>query len=67
METEIYRELLEMIQNMTDDINNIQIFGPKGTGKTTALLRLKEVLPDARYIDLADGSETVSDWLQLNA
>ena len=56
-----------MIQNMTDDINNIQIFGPKGTGKTTALLRLKEVLPDARYIDLADGSETVSDWRQLNA
>ena len=60
METEIYRELLEMIQNMTDDINNIQIFGPKGTGKTYALLRLKEILPDARYIDLAEGSETLN-------
>ena len=29
VETEIYRELLEMIRNMTDDINTIQIFGPK--------------------------------------
>ena len=68
VETEIYRQLLETIKTeMTDDINNIQIFGPKGTGKTYALLRLKEILPDARYIDLADGSETVSDWLQLNA
>lgn len=45
--------------NMIGDMNNIQIFGPKGTGKTYALLRLKESLPDTRYIDLAEYSETV--------
>ena len=44
---------------MIGGINNIQIFGPKGTGKTCALLRLEESLPDTCYIDLADYSETV--------
>ena len=43
---------------MAEDVNNIQIYGPKGTGKTNALLRLKELLVDARYIDLAEFSES---------
>ena len=46
---------------MTDDINNKQIFGPKGTGKTYALLRLKEVLPDTHYIDLTEGSKLIDN------
>ena len=60
VETEVYQELLERLQNMVDDMNNIQIFGPKGTGKTYVLLRLKESLPDTCYIDLEESSETVN-------
>ena len=59
VKTKVYQELLELIQSMGDDVNNIQIFGPKGTGKTYALLMLKEVLPDTSYIDLSEYVESV--------
>lgn len=50
VKTKVYQELLKLIESMED---HIQIFGPKGTGKTYALLMLKEVLPDTSYIDLS--------------
>ena len=60
VETKVFQELLEQIHGMKEKgKNNIQIFGPKGTGKTQALLWLNELLPDSRYIDLAEEKETV--------
>ena len=57
VKTKVYQEPLEQIQSMGDGVNNIQIFGPKGTGKTYALLMLKEVLPDTSYIEYAESVE----------
>lgn len=63
VETEIYKNFYQTVLHVLSSkiYNNIHIIGPKGIGKTTALLMLaKQFGDDAQYVDLAEG-ETILD------
>ena len=63
VETEVYKCLTDTVREMETKKKKslLLIFGPKGTGKTCALLKLKDSLGDgAQYVDLADYSHQFS-------
>ena len=54
--TQIYNELYKMVQDCAchkSIVNNIQVIGPKGVGKTWALRELARAFEDVQYVDLS--------------
>ena len=56
VQTQVYNDLYQRVKRLAShksNVNNIQVIGPKGIGKTWALQELAKVFEDVDYVDLS--------------
>ena len=61
VETSVFEEFIKRVENLSKQpvgahapFNNLQVCGPKGSGKTTALYELSSRLQKCQYVDLRE-------------
>lgn len=64
VKTQVFKELLQKIKDVVSSkivysVNNIHIIGPKGAGKSWALVMLQKHFKNSKYIDLSIPSQDI--------